>query len=68
MADQPTAYVAGLATELVCRHPALLTAENDLAILRGRLALVATFIHNPHYDHTARTALATALNLPAPTR
>lgn len=68
MGEQPTAYVAALATELVCRHPALLTAENDLALARGRLALVVTFIHNPAYDITARTALATALNLPAPTR
>lgn len=68
MGEQPTAYVADLATELVCRHPALLSAENDLAILRVRIALVATFIHNPGYDHTARTALAAALNLPAPIR
>jgi hypothetical protein len=66
MGEQPTAYVAALATELVCRHPALLAAENDLAILRVRLALVATFIHNPHYDITARTALAQALGLPEP--
>lgn len=66
MGEQPTAYADTLATELVCRHPALLTAENDLAILRARIALVAAFIHNPAYDHTARTALATALGLPGP--
>ncbi|MFJ7990283.1 hypothetical protein [Streptomyces sp. NPDC096351] len=46
---------------------ALLTAaENDLALLRQRLALVAAWIHNPAYDATARAALARNLGLPEP--
>lgn len=60
------AYVEQLAAELQQRHPDLLAAEQDLAILRGRLAIVATFINNPAYDDTARRALAQDLNLPAP--
>ena len=61
------AYVASLATELRQRRPDLLAnAENDLALLRSRLALVTTFIHDPTHDHTARAALAQALGLPAP--
>ncbi|WP_329474190.1 hypothetical protein OIE75_41120 (plasmid) [Streptomyces sp. NBC_01723] len=65
MPDQ--AYIDQLAGQLCTRHPDLLSAENDLAVLRGRLALVATWIHNPTYDHTARQALAQALGLPEPT-
>jgi hypothetical protein len=61
-------YVADLAIQLGQRHPSLLaTAENDLAILRGRLAIVTAFIHNTDYDDTARRALAQALQLPEPT-
>lgn len=60
-------YVGKLVGQLRDRHPDLLSAENDLAILRGRIAIVATFIHNPAYDHTARQALAQALGLPEPT-
>ncbi|GHB15403.1 hypothetical protein GCM10010330_81000 [Streptomyces tendae] len=68
MADQDTGYVQVLAGELCTRHTALITtAENDLALLRGRIAIVATFIHNPAYDDTARRALAQALGLPEPT-
>ena len=66
MPEPAPAYVDQLATELQHRHPNLLAAEKDLAILRGRLAIVATFINNPTYDDTARRALAQALNLPAP--
>jgi hypothetical protein len=66
MAKHSAAYVDQLAGELRTRHPNLLAAENDLAILRGRLAIVATFIHNPVYDDTARRALAQALQLPEP--
>lgn len=66
MADQDTGYVQALAGELCTRHPDLLSAENDLALLRGRIAIVATFIHNPAYDDTARRALAQALGLPEP--
>lgn len=65
MADQ--GYVDQLATELCTRHPDLVSAENDLAVLRGRIAIVATFIHDPAYDDTARRALAQALGLPEPT-
>jgi hypothetical protein len=67
MADHDPAYVAGLATQLGDRHPSLLaTAEQDLAVLRGRLALTVAFIHDPTHDHTARRALAQALGLPEP--
>ena len=68
MADPAPAYVDQLATQLCARHTALLaTAENDLALLRGRIAIVTAFIHNPTYDNTARHALAQALGLPQPT-
>jgi hypothetical protein len=67
MADQDTGYVQALAGELCTRHTALInSAENDLALLRARIAIVATFIHNPAYDDTARRALAQALGLPEP--
>jgi hypothetical protein len=70
-APEDTAYIDRLATELETRpallRPALLrAAEDDLALLRARLALVAAWIHNPVYDDTARRALAQALNLPEP--
>jgi hypothetical protein len=62
-----TRYENTLTGELCTRHTALLaSAENDLALLRARLALVATWIHNPAYDTTARTALAHTLGLPEP--
>ncbi|MFB9558658.1 hypothetical protein ACFFTP_31320, partial [Streptomyces roseoviridis] len=61
------AYVDALADQLSTRHTALLaTAEDDLALLRGRLAIVTTWIHDPRHDHAARTALAEALGLPTP--
>ena len=66
MAD--AAYVDRLAGELVQRHPDLLSAEQDLAILHGRLAIVTRFIHNPIHDRAAREALARDLQLPAPTK
>lgn len=66
MADTE-AYAATLAGQLCTRHTALLaTAEDDLAVLRARIALVATFIHNPDHCHNARTALAQTLGLPTP--
>lgn len=61
-------YVDQLAGELAERHPNLLSAEQDLAILRGRLAIVTRFIHNPIHDRAAREALARDLQLPAPTQ
>ncbi|MFD7980275.1 hypothetical protein [Streptomyces sp. NPDC059071] len=68
MASDP-AYVDALAEELCARHTALLaTAEDDLALLRGRLAIVTAWINDPTHDHAARTALADALGLPAPTQ
>ena len=67
MADHAPGYVTDLAGQLQQRHPDLLSAENDLALLRGRLAIVTTWIHNPTYDDTARRALAQALGLPEPT-
>lgn len=61
-------YVRALAGQLCTRHTSLLaTAENDLAVLRGRIAIVTAFIHDPTYDDTARRALAQALGLPQPT-
>ncbi|WP_329126191.1 hypothetical protein [Streptomyces sp. NBC_01353] len=60
-------YVQALADELCATHaPLLASAENDLALLRARLAIVTTWIHNPAYDETARAALARNLGLPAP--
>ena len=67
MTAADTRYVQNLAGQLATRHPDLLSAENDLALLRGRLAIVTTWIHNPTYDDTARRALAQALGLPEPT-
>ena len=66
MAEHTPGYVAALAGQLTERHPDLIAAENDLALLRGRIAIVTTFIHDPAYDTTARRALAQALQLPAP--
>lgn len=66
MADQ--AYVNVLAGQLCCRHASLLaTAENDTAVLRGRLAIAVAFIHDPALDRDARIALAQRLGLPEPT-
>ncbi|MFI2620452.1 hypothetical protein [Streptomyces sp. NPDC018584] len=67
MADHDAAYVATLTSQLCARHTKLIaTAENDLALLRSRLAVVTTFIHDPAHEHTARAALAQALGLPEP--
>jgi len=67
MADTDQAYEATLAGQLCTRHTALLaTAENDLAILRARIALAVAFIHDPAHDRDARTALAQRLGLPEP--
>ncbi|MFD9004464.1 hypothetical protein ACFV0T_26485 [Streptomyces sp. NPDC059582] len=68
MSEYTPGYVTALATQLLDRHPDLLSAEKDLALLRGRLEIVRTFIHDPAYDDTARRALAQALNLPEPTQ
>lgn len=59
-------YVAELADQLYQRYPDLLTAEKDLATLRGRLAIVAQFIHEDALDDTARRTLAKRLGLPEP--
>ena len=62
------AYVDTLASQLCTRHTALLaTAENDLAVLRSRIALVVGWIHDPAYDREARVALAQRLGLHEPT-
>jgi hypothetical protein len=68
MPDHAQDYVASLAAELRNRHPALqpTTVEDDLALLRARLAIVARFIHDPLHDRAAREALARDLQLPAP--
>ncbi|MFE7077253.1 hypothetical protein ACFU96_44930 [Streptomyces sp. NPDC057620] len=41
-------------------------AEDELQRLRGQLALVAAFIHDPTHDPSARHALARLLHLPRP--
>lgn len=65
MADP--SYEDTLTRELCTRHTSLLaSAEDDLAVLRARIAIVATWIHNPAYDATARIALARDLGLPEP--
>lgn len=66
MVEPPSSYVATLANQLAHHPETLDAAEDDLAILRGRLAIVTRFIHNPTYDATARQALAQDLQLPAP--
>lgn len=45
---------------------ALQTAEDELQQLRGRMAIVAQFIHDPAHDADARRALAQRLGLPEP--
>lgn len=61
------AYVDKLTEQLCCRHAGLLsTAEDDNAVLRGRLALAVAFIHDPAFDRDARIALAQRLGLPEP--
>lgn len=66
MADTNTTYVRDLAEQLRERYPDLLAAEKDLALLRARLAIVATWLHNPTHCADARRALAQDLNLPEP--
>jgi hypothetical protein len=69
MAEYTPDYIDTLADQLTERHPDLLrTAENDLALLRGRLAIVTRFINDTAYDDTARRALAQALGLREPAR
>jgi outer membrane protein TolC len=60
-------YLKELSDQLYQRYPDLLTAEKDLAILRGRMEIVRQFIHEPAWDDTARRQLAQALGLPEPT-
>jgi len=66
MPEPAPGYVATLAGQLTHRHPDLLSAEKDLALLRGRIEIVRRFIHDTAYDATARAALAQALQLPDP--
>lgn len=68
MPDTDQAYVDQLAGQLCCHHaPLLATAENDLAVLRTRIALTVAYIHDPAVDRDARIALAQRLGLPEPT-
>lgn len=64
MPEHTPGYVDTLVGQLARRPDALDAAEDDLALLRARLAIVTRFIHNPLHDHTAR---AQALHLPEPT-
>ncbi|MBQ0855739.1 hypothetical protein J8N05_47145 (plasmid) [Streptomyces sp. BH-SS-21] len=58
-----TTNAAGATSHL----PALLrTAEDELQKLRGQLAAVAAFIHDPAHDLDARSHLARLLTLPQP--
>ncbi|MEU0646006.1 hypothetical protein [Streptomyces umbrinus] len=41
-------------------------AEDELQRLRGQMAAVAAFIHDPTHDLSARHALARSLQLPQP--
>jgi hypothetical protein len=67
MPDTDQAYEDTLVNQLCCRHaPLLATAENDLAVLRARIALAVAWIHDPAVDRDARTALAQRLGLPGP--
>lgn len=60
-------YINNLATQLGDRHASLLaTAEDDIALLRARIAIVTRFIQNPAHDRAAREALARDLAFPAP--
>ncbi|BCK73953.1 hypothetical protein Srufu_079060 (plasmid) [Streptomyces libani subsp. rufus] len=53
-------------------HAALLrdraSLEDDIAVLRGRIAAAAAFIHNPAWDRDTRIALAATLGLPGPAK
>lgn len=67
MAEPTPGYVAALAGQLQTQYPGLLArAENDLAIYRARLALVARWINNPANDAAARCSLTQTLGLPEP--
>ncbi|MFF8910574.1 hypothetical protein [Streptomyces olivaceoviridis] len=67
MADHDQGYIEALADQLCCRHaPLLATAENDLAILRSRIALTVAYIHDPAVNRDARINLAQRLGLPKP--
>jgi hypothetical protein len=67
MPDHNPAYVDTLAGQLRTRNPdALDAAEDDLALLRARLTIVARFIHDPTHDREARQALARDLHIPGP--
>lgn len=67
MFDTDQAYVDTLVGQICCRHASLLaTAENDLAVLRSRIALAVAYIHDPAVDRDARISLAQRLGLPEP--
>lgn len=66
MADPP-AYETALAAQLATRRPSALdAAEDDLALLRARFAIVTTFIHNPAIALDIRESLARDLGIPGP--
>lgn len=65
--DSDQTCVDALAGQLCCRHaPLLATAENDLAVLRARIALTVAYIHDPTVDRNARITLANRLGLHEP--
>ncbi|WP_185832765.1 hypothetical protein [Streptomyces sp. WAC 04229] len=67
MPDQ-AAYETVLADQLATRHPDLISAENDLAAHRQRLATVVRFLNNEAIALDIRVGLARDLHLPEPTR
>ena len=68
MAEHTPGYAATLAHQLARRPDALDAAEDDLAILRGRIAIVTRFLHNPNIPLDIRRTLARDLQLPTPDR
>lgn len=46
--------------------PTLRVAEEELQVLRRRLADAVAFIHDPAFDRDARQGLAERLGLPGP--
>jgi hypothetical protein len=69
MAEPDPTYVAGLATQLRCRHAVLLdSTEDELQKLRGHMHTVARFISNQAIALDIRQGLAQDLHLPEPKR
>jgi hypothetical protein len=66
MPEHTPGYAATLVGQLARRPDALDAAEDDLAVLRGRIAIVTRFLHNPTIALDIRQGLARDLHLPTP--